>query len=116
MGALQVDGTTHFLEDQIIGSTKYTSSSFDVQQVEGMAIHILWDDIGSIAGTLTVETSNDNSNFTPIPESSQSISGSDGSHLYDIGDFHFRYLRFAISLSSGSSTFNVYINSRSRRI
>lgn len=114
MSNINVDSTTH-IEKDIVISSNYTSFVIDYQQIESFSFQFSWKDGSSITGTTKIEVSLDKENFVPMDASLTKISGTTGTHVFDVSDVHYRYMRFSIDLSAGSSTFNIYFNSRSRR-
>ena len=120
MSALQTDVTIKLHEQETISGTFYTDW-IDVQQMEGFSFHILWSGGAGVTGVATLEGSNDlNPEIAAkigsvVDRSGQKLSGTPGSHVYDVSQFHFRFMRLKIDITANAALFDVYFNSRSRR-
>lgn len=116
-GPLQTDSTVLLYEDEFVDGV-FTGMIMDVQQMEGCSFYIEWDG-PAFEGIASIECSNDlkykdNKTFLTLNRSKVDLETC-GRHMYDISQFHFRYMRLRIEAVTGSATFNVYYNSRSRK-
>lgn len=66
---------------------------------------------GSPTGTLKLQISNDNVNWTDYSGSSQAISAA-GSFAYLLADIGYPWLRVVYTFTSGTGTLNVTINAK----
>jgi hypothetical protein len=82
---------------------------------EGYSIQAVWSGGSGFTGIFTLEASNDNVNFAPIPGSGVFVNGVTGNHIYDVGDFHYRFGRVSLDVTAGSvSNMEIKVVVRSR--
>ena len=113
MTRLLTRSTGKWYDGEPVNGSFYTKS-IDLQRYEGLAFQLNWSGGGVIDGTVEVEVSLDNENFVPDSCSTTEIDGDTGTHVYNIHDFHYRYVRLHINLTSGVTNFDIYVNNRVR--
>lgn len=115
-------GIQTIVQDEVVSSgTDYTTMWMDIQLLAGMSFQLDWEGGTDVAGTITLEASNRhmsederNTYYAPIECSDVDITGISGTHIYELLDFEYRFLRLRVSLSSGNSIFRITSNSRTR--
>lgn len=81
-----------------------TSSSTNVQYTDNIGIVLAWTGSTPI-GTITVQGSNDNTNWATLDFGSAiSITGDSGTDLLNINQFPCSYIRIVYTKSSGTGT------------
>ncbi len=93
-----------FTAQAVSSTTAYTSSSTDINQLHNIGLDVRY--VGTMAGTLTVECSNDNSTFTALtfsPALTQPT-GSALNILISLNQVPFRYVRTKYTNASGTGT------------
>jgi hypothetical protein len=85
-----------------------TSSSKEVSEVGGFAVHFVWS--GSPVGNLILQGSNDNVNFVAVQ--TQAVGGSAGQWLINIERQHYKYARLFYEFTSGSGTLNARMTAK----
>lgn len=93
-------------------ASSITSTSYDVSEVNNVAVQAVWSSGSTPVGTTTLEASLDDTNYTEITDSSLAVSGNSGSNFYNIQDPGYRYLRLKYNRTSGSGTLNVKISGK----
>lgn len=100
-----------------------TSLGINLISIYAYSVQGVWTG-GAVVGVFKLQGSNDSGdigsgqgvsqpvNWTDIVSSSQSISGSPGSILYDITECAYRWVRLVYTSTSGSATLNVTINTK----
>jgi hypothetical protein len=79
-----------------------TGTSFDLGDLTSYSIAVdFTDGAGNLAGTLTLEASNDNSDFVTIVGSNQAVSNSQ-SHVWNVTGASYRFVRPVWVYSSGT--------------
>lgn len=82
------------------GAVDVTSTPFDLGDLTSYSASV--DFTGSdLAGTLTLEASNDNSDYITVASSSQSVTSA-ASHMWNISGASYRYVRVKWVASSGT--------------
>lgn len=99
-------------ENLSIGIGINTSASQNVQEVISFSVQFIWSSGSGLVGNIYLEASNDNQNFTQIPQTILAISGASGSHMINIEKHSYGYVRLATDLSAGSATANSRMNSK----
>jgi len=84
-----------------------TSSVQDISEVCGFCVQANWSAGSTPVGTLNIQASLDNVNFTTV--ASVAVSGNSGSNLVNVNVAHYRYVQCTYTATSGSGTLNVYI-------
>ena len=106
-------GTSKILNQQaVLESVDYIGDPIDVQLLEGLSLQFIWDGVDDITGILTLEASNNCETFDPIECTPVDITGTSGSHTYNIWRMEYRFLRVRIALSVGDSVFDIWANTR----
>lgn len=100
---MKVQNETVILAPQAV-SSDINSDSIRLDIREGYSIQAVWSGGSGFTGIFTLEASNDNVNFAPIPGSGVSVNGVTGTHIYDVGDFHYRFGRVSLDVTAGSVT------------
>jgi hypothetical protein len=110
MSKLAITERVDILPSQLVNAT-VVSLTKDLETLVGYSIQINWSS-SSLVGTFTLEASNDNVNFTAIANTSQAISGSSGTHIYNAVLFHYEYVRCRFERVSGSGTMEMKFTAR----
>ena len=82
-----------------------TSGWLDLGDFTGCSITCLISG-SNIAGTLTLDCSNDMTTLVEVPSSSTAITSS-ADHIYNVSDVQYRYIRVAWAASSGTGNLSV---------
>ena len=99
--------------NQTISSTTQTNT-VDLGSIEGsFSVQVVWTNGTAVNMALTVELSNDSTNFVPITATSQTITSASGTHMFDM-QTGAEFLRVAITVTGGSADFSIYLNGKSR--
>lgn len=101
-----------FSAKAVSSTTTYHSPSTDINQLHNIGLDIRF--AGTMAGTLTVEASNDNTTFTALtfsPAITQP-SGSSLNFLIDLNQIPFRYIRTSYVNASGSGTLTSLLSAK----
>ncbi len=96
----------------VSSTTTYHSASTDINQLANIGLDVRF--AGTMAGTLTVECSNDNITFTALtfnPAISQPA-GSNLNLLIDLNQVPFRYVRTSYVNASGSGTLTSLLSAK----
>ncbi len=88
----------------VSGTTVYTSPSTDINQLHNVGLDIRF--VGTMAGTLEVQCSNDDKTYSALTFSPvlTQPSGSNLNYLVDLNQVPFRYVRIQYTNASGSGT------------
>lgn len=106
-------GTTKIVESQTITEgSSYDSPIIDMQLLEGIALQFNWSDGDDILATATLKASNDGNSFVQVSGSPTLLTDVTGTHVYDIFNFEYRFLRINITMSTGDSIFDIWANTR----
>ena len=95
---------TQFNAVPVSGTNTYNSPSTDINQLDNAGLDVRF--VGTMAGTFSVQCSNDNQTFTALtfnPGLTQP-SGSNLNFLIDLNQVPFRYIRVSYTNTSGSGT------------
>lgn len=98
---------TRVVDSQSMGSN-INGSSVDISEVRGYAVHFIWT--GTPTGDVSVEASNDNSNFTQVYTAA--TGGAAGQSLTNQPNVAYRYIRVKYTRSSGTGTLDTYISGK----
>ncbi len=112
MGHTRFNRFTQFNAQAVSSTTTYNSAISNISQQHNIGLHIRF--IGTMAGTLTVNCSNDGVNFEALtfqPVLSQPA-GSNTSYLVDLNQVPFEYLRITYVNASGSGTLTSILTSK----
>lgn len=112
MGATRFNLFTQFGSQAVSGTNTYNSSVTNIAQQHNIGLDIRFT--GTMAGTLTVQCSNDGLIFSPLtfnPALTQP-SGSNLSYLVDLNQVPFAYLLVSYTNSSGSGTLTSILSSK----
>ena len=91
---------TSTLVDAVDASSNITSGSRDLGDLQVFSIHC--DFTGStLAGTLALEASNDDSDFAAISGASQTVSSA-ASHVFNVVNAAYRYVRLTWTQTGGT--------------
>jgi hypothetical protein len=97
-------------------ASSFTTDPINLISIYAYSIQVVWGSGSSPVGTFTLQGSNDAgdngsgqgvsapTNFTNITNSSQAISGTPGSILFDVVQCSYRWVRLAYTATSGSAT------------
>jgi len=111
MGSLPI----HLLNKKIIDAVSVagdtTSDSLEVKEAVSIAVQAIWAG-SSPSGTVSIQASNDGTNFKELSGGSITVSGNTGNDLKNFADCGFAYLRAVYTHSSGSGTLTVQVNAK----
>jgi hypothetical protein len=101
-----------FLVNQLIitsgdMTTTLTSSTVDIREIPGVAVQGYWSGTSPV-GTLTLNGSNDGVVWTAM--SSLSVSGNNGSDMFNYVQPNMAYIQIVYTPTSGSGSLNVRVN------
>lgn len=98
------------MKENILENGKDASSSFvtvpvDKGDLDKLSIHVIWSGAGTLAGTLTLESSNENvdASFVTISGSSQAVAAS-SNHMWSLYGQSYKYVRVRWAYTSGAGT------------
>lgn len=80
----------------------YTSTQLDMGDIVNLSIQVTFSS-ATLNGTLKLQASNDNTNYTDVTGSSQAIV-SGASHMWGITNATYRYVRVVWTYTSGAGT------------
>ena len=83
-------------------STSFNSIGCQKGDLKDYSIQVVFSS-ATLNGTLTIEASNDNSNYVTISGTSQSIASGAG-HMYNVTDANYKFFRLAWAATSGTGT------------
>lgn len=102
-----------------------TSTGIYLANIYAFSIQAVWSGGSSPVGTFKLQGSNDAgdagqtttghqqpTNWTDITSSSQAITGTPGSALYDVTQCSYRWVRLVYTRTSGSATLNANMNTK----
>lgn len=90
------------LVNAVTAATDITGGAFDLGEGQGCSIHA--DFSGStLAGTLKLQSSNDNTDWVDVASSSQAVTSA-ASHMWNVTSAQYRYIRPVWTASSGTGT------------
>lgn len=108
-----------YLHDQIVDggdlSGDLASSIMDIRHLYVGAIHLIWT--GSPVGDFTVEASAKkvskssdlaDADFETVADSTQAAGGGAGSHVYNLTDLGYRWLRLKFTSTSGTGSLDAW--------
>lgn len=96
-------------------STTFTTDAINLFSIYAFSIQVNWSSGAAPSGTFNLQGSNDPgdagsgqavtkpTNFTNITNSSQAISGTPGSILFDVTECSYRWVRLVYTATSGSA-------------
>lgn len=104
----------HLLNSSIVSngdmSADITSSVIEIKEARSYCIQTVYS--GTPTGTLKVQGSNDNTNWSDVSGLSVSLSGSSGSSLLSDAAPAYAYVRLFYDATSGSGTLNAILNAK----
>lgn len=86
-----------------------TSSAEPLDYIYGFSIQAIYT--GSPVGTLTLEASNDNSNWVTVTDSSYSVTSA-GNYMWNFTVSNFKWVRVVYTRTSGTGTLSARIYAR----
>ena len=104
------------------GTTVVTSTGIDLISGYAYSIQAYWTGGSAPVGTFKLQASNDPgdtgsgqgvsqpTHWTDVTSSSQAITGTPGSILYDVTECAYRWVRLVYTNTSGTATLNATIN------
>lgn len=93
---------TVLLVNAVNAASDQNSPVLTLNDLTNYSIHIDFSGV-DLAGTLTLESSNDNTDFVTVANSSQSVTLA-ASHVYDVAQAQYLYVRVAWDYTSGTGT------------
>ena len=92
------------------GASSFTTVAYDLGDLDTFAIYVLFPGGGTLAGTLTVEASPDqtDANFVEVSGSSQAVTAST-QHTWSLLGQGYRYVRVRWAYSSGAGNVQIKI-------
>lgn len=101
---------TAILIDAVSAASSINGGSFDLGDLHSCSIHC--DFSGStLAGTLKLQSSNDNADWIDIPSSSQAITSA-ASHMWNVVSAEYQYIRPVWTASSGTGTLTATLKNK----
>jgi hypothetical protein len=95
-----------------VGVGTNISPSQEVQEAISYCVQVIWSNGSSMSGSIYLEASNDNVNFTQIPQTILAISGASGSHMINIEKHAYGYVHLVVNLTAGSATIDSRMNAK----
>jgi len=92
-------------------ASNITSAAQQLNQMLMCSIQAVWSG-SSPSGTLKLQISNDDSNWTDYSGSSQSVSGNTGSIMWNMSATPFPWIRVVYTAVSGTGSLNVTVNGK----
>lgn len=103
------------LANAISATASFNTSSFEVTTVEAVSVQAIFTGTTSAsAETITIQGSNDNSNFSNLPSSmcnstTGTFTGTDGSLILTVSSFAFPFMRIAYTRNAAAAgTVTIY--------
>lgn len=93
-----------------MGAT-FNSSSAKVSNVVGYSIQSVWSGGGSPVGTLKLQASNDDTNWSDITGATFSVSA-DGNNVFNVADCFYNFVRLVYTRTSGTGTLSASLVSK----
>lgn len=102
-----------FIQKQIVTagdmSATINGAAIDLDQIYGFSVQAIWS--GTPTGTLGLQFSNDIAQGGAAPtnwtaDSTQALSGSAGSYMWNIWPANYRWVRLVYTKTSGTGTLN----------
>jgi predicted secreted protein len=91
------------------------SSASDLRDMEGYAIQFTWSGGSGFSGNLELQASVDGTNYSPVTDSQQAITGATGTHVWNVHDHHYSYVKVVLSGVSGTaSSAQIVFSARAR--
>jgi hypothetical protein len=115
--------SVQLLKNQSMTAT-VTSTGINLISAFAFSIQATWSGGSATAGTFKLQASNDAgdtgsgqavsqpTNWTDVANSSQTITGTPGSILYDVTECSYRWVRLVYTPSAGTATLNATINTK----
>lgn len=90
--------------DSITLGANGNSPSIDVSQYARFSIQTVFTYSGgdNSTGTVKLQASNDNFNFSDVPDSTLNFTSTTGNNLQNVVEFSFPYVRVAVTNTTGS--------------
>ena len=96
-------------------SATQNTDSVCIGSFEGpFAIQVIWENGVTVDVDLSLEVSNDNTHWAPYAGSSQNITSTDASHMYDISETGVEFIRVVITVNTGNADFTILYNGKAR--
>lgn len=89
-------------------TTPNVGTSFDLGDGGDFSVQVIFTGV-NVVGTLTLEASDDNTNFVTVTNSSQAVTASTG-HMWNVTGAGYRYVRprWVYTSGAGNITANLY--------
>lgn len=91
-----------------------TSAAFDLGDITVYGVQVIFTG-ANVVGTLTLEASNNGSNFVTVASSSQAVTASAGAY-WSVTGAGYRYVRVAWDYTSGTGNITVELSAKEVRI
>lgn len=90
--------------DALSLTTTQNAPSIDVSQYQRFSVQVVFTYAGieDSAGTIKLQASNDNFNFSDVPDSTLNFTAATTNHIENIVEFAFPYVRVAFTNTSGT--------------
>lgn len=98
------------LMDAVSSAGSPTSGIFDLVDLTTFCVGITFTG-SNVVGTLTLEASQDGTNFFTVSGSSQAVTASTG-HVYDVTASGYRYVRVKFTYTSGTGNATVLLTAK----
>jgi hypothetical protein len=90
------------LASSLSASSSANTNGYPIGDLREYSIHVIFSS-GTLNGSLSLQTSNDNSDWVEIPESVQAVV-SGASHLWTVRGAGYKHVRAAWTRTSGTGT------------
>lgn len=104
----------HLLNSTLVSAVSMganiTSSSLDLNEANTYCAQLIYT--GTPTGTLKLQGSNDNSNWTDISGKSVALAGSAGSSFLSDTGFGYGFLRIVYTFTSGTGSLTATVNAK----
>lgn len=86
------------------------ASAIPTSSSEGLSLQAIWTG-GTAAGTIKLQASNNGTDWSDLPGTSQTVAGA-GSFLWNLYSIFFQYVRIKFVRSAGTGTLNANVFSK----
>lgn len=97
------------LDAQSMGGN-LVSDRVNISRAGSVSVQYIWSSGSTPVGNLVTQGSNDGATWVDV--NSQAVSGSSGTHLLNIEEPAYMFLRATYARTSGSATLDVYVNGK----
>jgi hypothetical protein len=94
-----------------VSTATITSSTLEVKEIRTFAVQAVWSGASPL-GTLSIQGSNDGTNFKELSGGSIAVSGNTGNDLKNFPDCGYAYVQAVYTKTSGTGTITVTVNGK----